>query len=329
MNEILSRQHFHSKARAPSLDHSCHDLGLEAENTLGEEQPPGIDLVNEPQEWISGFDAGFNNRPLVPGNIEQYCEGYMHGQEAWKKPAASPSLSSATSEFPSFGLLDADTIDPHLLHLDASNDDDLFKTPTQFTIATRSVDLQETTGHRECNHPLSLSTGGLPRSNIQLSGLLAQCPPHALSDRTHELERGSGHLDINPCRFDDNSLYTTASDIHAASTPAPSWTPINAHKASHARSAPTARTPSPPLVTYDPYGNMNHMSPCVRRSLSMAKRARAAAELLESQGISSAAAAAVADAAHWEKKARRRQAKNDSQNRIRAEQRASKLTRRI
>ena len=327
MNELLSRQHFDSKAQAPSPDHGYHDLGLGAENTLSEEQTAGIDLVNEPQEWISGFDAGFNNRPLVPGNTQQYCEGYMHGQHAWKTPAASPSLSSATSELSSFGILDADTIDPRLLDLDASNDDDLFKMPTQLTIATRSVDSHKTTGHRDCDHPLSLSTSGLSRSNMQLSGSLAQCPPPALSDGTHELERGSGHLDINSCRFDDNSLYTKASDIHKASTPAPSWTPINVHKASHARSAPTARTPSPPLVTHVAHENVNHMSPCVRRSLSMAKHARVAAELLGSQGILGAAAASVAEAAHWEKKARRRQAKNDSQNRIRAEQRAVKLAR--
>lgn len=281
--------------------------------------------MNEPQEWISGFDAGFNNRPLVSGNTRQFCDGYLHGQHAWQDPAASPSLSSATSALSSFGSPDANTIDPHLLELNASNDDDLFKTPTQLTNATRSVDSQSTTGRRECNDPLSLSTGGLPRSNIQLSGSLAQCPSHALSDRTHELERGSGHLDINPCRFNDNSLYMTASGIRKASTPAPSWTPINAHKVSHARSAPTARTPSPPLVTYTAHGNTNNMSPCVRRSLSMAKHARVAAEFLVSQGILGAAASAVAEAAHWEKTARRRQAKNDSQNRIRAEQRAGKL----
>lgn len=327
MNKLLSRQHFHSKAQALSPDHNYHDLGLEAENSFGEEQPAGIDLVHEPQEWISGFDAGFNNRPLVSGNTQQYCDGYLHGQHAWQDPAASPSLSLATSELSSFGSLDADTIDPHLLDLDASNDDDLFKTPMQLTIANCSVDLQKTTGHRECNHPLSQSTGGPPGSNIQLSGSLAQCPPQALSDGTHELERRSGHLDIDPCRFDDNSLYTTASAIHEASTPAPSWTPINAQKASHARSASTARTPSPPLVTADAYGNMNHMSPCVRHSLSMAKHARVAAELFGCQGIFGAAANAVAEAAHWEKKARRRQAKNDSQNRIRAEQRAGKLAR--
>jgi len=327
LNELLSRQHFHSKAQAPSPDQNHQDLGLEAENTLGEEQLAGIDLVNEPQEWISGFDAGFNNRPLVPGNTQEYCEGYMHGQHAWKDPAVSPSLSPAASEVFKLTSPDANTIDPKLLDLNGFVDDDLFKTPAQLTTATCLVDQQKSTGHHECNHPLSLSTGGLPRSNIQLSGPLTQCPPHALSDGTHELKRRSDHLDINTCRFDDNSLYTTASDIHEASTPAPSWTPINAHKASHACSAPTARTPSPPLVTADAYGSMNHMSPCVRRSLSMAKHARVAAELLGSQGILGAAAASVAEAAHWEKKARRRQAKNDSQNRIRAEQRAGKLAR--
>ena len=143
MNELLSRQHFHSKAQALSPDHDYCDLGLEAENTVEADQTAGIDLVNEPHEWISGFDAGFNNRPLVSGNTQQYCDGYLHGQHAWQDPAASPSLSLATSELSSFGSLDADTIDPHLLDLDASNDDDLFKTPMQLTIANCSVDLQK------------------------------------------------------------------------------------------------------------------------------------------------------------------------------------------
>ncbi|GAB7330913.1 hypothetical protein MBLNU13_g02435t1 [Cladosporium sp. NU13] len=281
------------------LDQNYLGLGLKAETTLGEKQPAEIDLVNEPQKWISGFDAGFNNRPLVPGNTQQYCEGYMHGQHAWKNPAASPSLSSAASEVSSFGSLDADTIDPRLLDLNASSDDDLFKTPTQLTATTCSVERN---------------------SNMQISS-----PSHA---RMQDSERGFGRfLDMNPSSI-DVPLSTTASNIHEAFESAPSWTPINAHKVPRVRSAPTARTSSPPLVTCDAYGNMNHMSPCVRRSLSMAKHARVAAELLESQGISGAAAAAVADATHWEKKARRRQAKNDSQNRIRAEQRAGKLARR-
>jgi hypothetical protein len=56
----------------------------------------------------------------------------------------------------------------------------------------------------------------------------------------------------------------------------------------------------------------------------MAKHARVEAELLESQGNLDAAAAAVVDAAHWEKKARRLQSKNESQRRIRAQKRAGK-----
>ena len=299
MDEFLSRQDFHSKAQALSPDHDYHDLGLKTENTVGAEQTAGIDLVNEPHEWISGFDAGFNNRPLVSGNTQQYCEGYMHGQHAWESPAAS--LSSAASEVSGIGSLDANTIDPHLLDLTASTDDDLFKTPTQLTTTTTTI----CSGIRKITSSISSSS-------------------HAEMQNS---ERGSGHLGMNSNSV-DVPLSTTASNIYEAPGPAPSWTPINGHKVSRVRSAPTARMPSPPLVTSDVHGIMNHMSPCVRRSLSMAKHARVAAELLESQGILGAAAAAVADAAQWEKKARRRQAKNDSQNRIRAEQRAGKLARR-
>lgn len=221
----------------------------------------------------------------------------MHGQHAWETPAAS--LSSAASEVSSIGSLDADTIDPHLLDLTASPNDDLFKTPMQLT-TTSSYD------DRKITSPIPSSS----HAGVQNS------------------ERGSGHLLSMNSNSIDVPLSTTASNIHEALGSAPSWTPINGHKVSRVRSAPTARMPIPPVVTSDVHGIMNHMSPCVRRSLSMAKHARVAAELLESQGILGAAAAAVADAAQWEKKARRRQAKNDSQNRIRAEQRAAKLARR-
>ena len=251
-------------------------------------------------EWILGFDSGFNNRPLVSENSRQYCEGYLHGQQAWKDPAASPSLSSAASESSSLASLDADTIDPRLLDLNVYADEDLFKTPTQPLTATCSDDRKDKIDKREC---------------------------HATPYETHKAERGSGHLlDINSTST-DFPFPTTASDEHEAFIPAPSWTPINARELSRVRSAPNARTPSPPLVTYDARGHINHMSPCVRLSLSMAKHARVAAEFLESQGRLDAAATAVVDAAHWEKKARRRQAKNESQNRIRAQQRENKSLR--
>ena len=55
------------------------------------------------------------------------------------------------------------------------------------------------------------------------------------------------------------------------------------------------------------------------------KRARVEADLLRSQGRLDAAAAAAVEAAHWEKKAHRRQCQTESQRRIRASVRARKL----
>jgi hypothetical protein len=303
LNALLSRQHFHTEAQEPSSDHNYHDLGLEAENILGKEQTPGIDLLNEPQEWILGFDAGFNNRPLVSGNTRQYCEGYSHGQQAWQDPSASPSLSSAASESSKLASLDADTIDPHLLDFDVYADDDLFKTPTQPTIATRSDGRRSNIVNHECNNMSSPSLGGLHQSNGQVQG-------------SHP---SSGLIfDMN---YSGVGASPTASNVYKAP---PSWTPVNARQNSRPCSAPTARTPNPPLVTYDTHESICHTSPCVRRSLSRAKHARVEAELLQSQGNVDAAAAAIVDAAHWEKKARRLQSKNESQRRIRAQKRAGK-----
>lgn len=303
MNALLSRQHFHNEAQEPSLDHNYHDLGLEAEIALGEEQPTGIDLLNEPQKWILGFDAGFNNRPLVSGNTEQYCEGYSHGQQAWQDPSASPSLSSAASESSNLASLNADTIDPHLLDFDVCVDDDLFKTPTQLTTVD---DRKSNTVKRECNNISSPSLGRPHQSNVQAQG----------SHPSPGFLLGVNHSGVGAS--------TTANNVHRASMLPPSWTPINAHKVSRPYSAPTAHTPNPPLATYDAHESITHTSPCVRCQLSMAKHARAEAELLESQGDLDAAAAAVVDAARWEKKARRLQSKNESQRRIRAQKRAGK-----
>jgi hypothetical protein len=306
LNAFLSRQHLHTEAQELSPDHNYHDLGLQAENILDKEQTPGIDLLNEPQEWILGFDAGFNNRPLVSGNTEQYCEGYSHGQQAWKDPAASSSLSSAANESSNLASLDADTIDPRLLDFDVYANGDLFKTPTQPIIATRSDGRKSNIVERNCNNISSPSLGGPRQSNVQLSG------SHPSSGLL---------LDMNYSGVDAS---TTANNAHKASMLPPSWTPINTHRASRPYSAPTARTPNTPLATYDAHESITHTSPCVRRSLSMAKHARVEAELLESQGNLDAAAAAVVDAAHWEKKARRLQSKNESQRRIRAQKRAGK-----
>jgi hypothetical protein len=322
LNALLRQQHFDIKALEISPNHKYHGLEPEAEHSFGDGQALGIYLINEPQEWINGFDAGFNNRPFSSNNTRQYCEGYLHGQHAWRNPTASPSLSSTASEVSSLASLDAGTIDPKLLDVEIHADDQLLKTPTQLNTATLSDDWKGSIGNRAGTSKLSPSLSSPPQSNTHMSHSTAPSPSHA---GVREAGRGSGRLldtNFSSLHF---SLPATAGNAHEAITPAPSWTPVNAHETPHIRSAPTRRTSSSPLFTYNAHGNVNHMSPCVRRSLSMAKQARVAAELLGSQGRSDAAAAAVVHAASWEKKARRRQAKNESQNRIRAQERAKKL----
>jgi hypothetical protein len=320
LNDHLGRQHFQRQAQGLSPDHHYHDLAPEAEDLSCKEQPPEIDLVNEPQAWILGFDAGFNNRPLVSGNTLQYLEGYVNGQHAWRDPAASPSPSSTASESSSWASHYTDTIDPYLLDLDARADEDLFKTPTPLTTATRSGDRKSNIPNHEFNNTLSLPLGGLHQSNRKVHGSPTPSPSPA---GMHDSAPGSGHLPDMKSSSLDFPLSTTASNTHKAYLPSPSWMLINAHRISRAHSAPAARPTEGPTA-YNAHGSMDHECPSVRHSLSMAKQARVEAELFKSQGKLDEAAAAAVDAAHWEKKARRRQSKNESQRKMRAQKRARK-----
>lgn len=323
MRALLGEQHFRAEAPELSPNYDQHILGLEAKHHPREEQTPEIDLVKEPQDWINGFDAGFNNRPFVSGNTQQYCDGYVHGQHTWYNPTVYPSFTSVATEASILKSLNAGVIDPKLLDLDAS-DDDLFRTPPKLTAVTRSIDGQSNIGNLECTEPPSTSLSDPSRSTPQAPGSLAPQFSHAMSDDGHETARVPTHLLGTDSSGLDSPVLTTARNIHETSITRQLRTPINSRKISGARSTPIRRMIRSPLLVHDVEGNIMPMSLYVRRGLSMANDARAAAEVFISQGEHDAAAAAVENATQWEKKARRRQTKNESQNRIRAQKRLGK-----
>ena len=291
---------------------------------MGEGQTPGIDLVKEPQEWINGFDAGFNNRPLILGNTRQYCKGYLDGQHAWHNPVVSPSLSSTATEASSSSSLYPETIDPRLLDLNASEYDDVVKTPTQLTVGAHLADGPSNI----VNEPHSLPLGSSSHDIIQPPESNAPRPSSPSND-VREAVPGFGHQSGHNNSVLETQLPVDALDVHDVfiSQQLQAGNPFQAHKASRASQVPTSYTLRPPPLPLNAQGNIASMSMSVRWRLAMAKDARRAADLFESQGNLDAAAAAVIDATRWEKTARRRQGKNESQNRIRAQKRAQKKAR--
>jgi hypothetical protein len=233
----------------------------------------------------------------------------------------SPSLSSTATEVSSLTSFYADSIDPRLLDLDASEHDDVLKTPTQLTVGTHFDDRQSNIGNHECDGPPSSSLGSPPQSVIQTPESPA---PSYQSDEMYEAVHGLGNLFGQDSGSLFNPLPTTANDVHEAFKPQrlQMGIPFNAHKA--LREHLTPMTQRPPLAFRDVHGNIASMSTGVRWRISMAKSARLRAEFFESQGNVDAAAAAGMDAILWERKARKRQIKNESQNRIRARKRAKK-----
>jgi len=282
-------------------------------------------LVKEPQEWINGFDAGFNNRPFLSGDTPEYCKGYLDGQHAWQNPVASPSLSSTATEVSNLSSLFSDTIDPRLLDLDASGHDDVLNTPTQLTVDTCLADKRNNFCDRECDG-LPLPSLVKPLRRIILTPKSHAQRPLSPSDDMYNAVQELEHLFDHDTRSLGNSLSPTASGLDGAfiSQRLQIGDPLQAHRASSAPPALDTYTLRLPLR--DARRNIAPMSTGVRWRLSMANHARNAADFLKSQGNIDAAATAANDATQWEKMARRRQTKNESQNRIRAQQRAAKRT---
>jgi hypothetical protein len=286
-----------------------------------EEPTHEIDLVKEPQEWINGFDAGFNNRPFLSSNTPQYCKGYSDGQHAWQNPVASPSLSSTATESSSLTSLYSDCIDPRLLDLDASGHDDVPNTPTQLTVGTCLADMQSNFG--ECDGLPLPSLVNPFQSITHAPKSHAQCPSYPSDDMYDAVQELEHLFDDDPSSF-GIPLSPIASRLNEAFIPQrlQIGEPFQAHRASSAPPALTTYTLRHPIRGAQ--RNNDSMSTGVRWRLSMANHAQNAAGFFESQGNFNAAAAAATDATHWEKKARRRHTKNQSQNRIRAQQRAAK-----
>lgn len=222
---------------------------------------------------------------------------------------------------------DAVAIDPQLLGLDPS-DDDFCQTPTQPHSLAQSVDTQINTAMNNFDELSPILLGDLHQDYERAS---QSSTPHR-SAVVLDAPRGFGHFHDMDFSSLDFSFPTTksASISQKASTHAYQYlprTPTKSQTVPYARSAPAAYEFRQPTIPYDDHQHGAPISHCVRHSLSAAKSARLEADLLTSRGDIDAAASAFSNAMHWEKKARRRQQKDDSQKRIRAQKRAKKSAR--
>lgn len=227
-------------------------------------------------------------------------------------------MSSAATESSGLTSLDAAVIDPQLLELDAF-DDDCCQTPTQPRSLAQPVD----TAMNNFSELSPILLGDLHQDYERAS---QASTPHR-SAVVLDAPRGFGHFHDMDFSSLDFSVFTnqSASITQKASTHAHPYfprTPTKSQVIPHARSAPAAYEFCQPIIPYDDHQHGAPISPCVRHSLSAAKSARLEADLLTSRGDIDAAASAFSNAMHWEKKARRRQQKDDSQKRIRAQKRA-------
>lgn len=289
-----------------------------------------IDLVEEPEEWIEGFDAGFAGRPFAYGNTEQYHKGYLDDQHEWLDQTTSPATASVFTEIPSPARFDATLIDPQLLALDAS-DDDPFKTPTQSSQTIHRFSDHGSTVNNDHDDIPPLFLRDSSQKTVQISS--PPSPPRMppTLDGTYHSNGPRPHADFNFSRLDlslsspGGKLQTASSTVHEQQF----RTPTKGRAARRRVPVPASIqfALSRPLSPFVGSQDRLSMSPGVRRSLSEAKRARYTANFLSSQGDDTAAAVAAAKATTCEKKARRLQSKNNSQRRIRAKQRANPVKR--
>jgi hypothetical protein len=246
----------------------------------------------------------------------------MDGQVLWEDPAESMCSSSVATEASGFSFLDADFIDSEFSALYSTDDDDQ-RTPKQSSSVIGSVDRQNNMVNRERDELSPHSHGVIPWDDVRAFKPSTPRRLTAILGETYRPVRGFKRLFDMDFSNLDLSIPMTPSTAQTASIQAhPSLfeTLTNSHAVPYAHSAPAA----PAFTPHDQYQHSTLASPCVRRNLSAAKSARFQSDLLAAHGQLEAAAAAISNAKHWEKKARRRQDKNDSQNRIRALQRAKK-----
>jgi hypothetical protein len=302
-----------------------HDLGLGDEGYSRRGNISQIDFIQDPQDWINGFDAGFANLPLGAGHTQQYCEGYMDGQILWEDPAESMFSSSVATEASGFFSLDADIIDSEFSALHSSDDDHHQRTPKQLSSVIGSADTQSNIFIRK-RDALSPHLHGVPWDDVRAFEPSTPRRSTAILGETYQPVRGFERvfdMDFSNLNLSIPMTPSTAQTASIQAHPLLFETPTNSHAVPYAHSAPAA----PAFTPHDQYQHSMLASPCVRRNLSAAKSARFQSDLLAAHGQLEAAAAAISNAKHWEKKARRRQDKNDSQNRIRALQRAKKPAR--
>jgi hypothetical protein len=236
-------------------------------------------------------------------------------------------LSSAATEAPSLTWSDASAIDPRLLDIAAFDDDDLFKTSTQSNTVVRSADRQSEPFIGNVNDSPPLPSAHFPQDHVQaLTSLVPRFSTVSYDDMPNPRGGFGILLDTDPSEL-NCPLSTTVTIPQKASINAcqrQHTSPTKSGVVLHALSAPVLHTLRLPFSPQHDVQQSAIISACVRRNLSAAQSARRAADLYASWGDNDAAAHAIADAMHWEKQARRRQKKNDSQNRIRALKRVKK-----
>lgn len=307
-DELFGQQHDQTEFSRQSPDYAQHGFTLSENDPDYFGRSADIDLVEESEDWIKGFDAGFASRPFACGNTEEYHKGYLDGQHEWLDQATSPATASVFTNTSSPAPLDADLIDPQLVALDASNDDP-FTTPTQFI---QPVSSHENDPAHNNSDLTTLFLDGSAQQHVQLSS--------PAIPRLRVTPVGGTDFHANGLDF---SIPSAPSTWHAPKSVNQFKTPTKGRAVRRqipdsARFALSQRLS--PLIEKQ---HSFPMSPDVRRSLSEANAAWFASSVLSSQGDASAAAIAAAKATTWEKKARRRQSKNYSQSKIRARRRAN------
>ncbi|KAM0716938.1 hypothetical protein Q7P37_006790 [Cladosporium fusiforme] len=283
-----------------------------------------IDLVEQPCDWISGFDSGFGNRPFVSGNSHDYTQGYIDGQMASCTPTASSSLALSAANDTNFGPLEHAASRPGaVLQQNAQRQHLIANSQTEF-LNTQAIPLDVSSGYPGYSPPL-----------FALPNEFACSPANSYSEsdasyvvrtdaqKTYAAPSLNGPEDtlLRPANdFPDTSQIASLACI--GSPAQVSLTPERSADISTQLSVPSSNADILHPLTVAPkaqlIGRCPEVSSTVQANLSAAHHARVESRQLVEQGDSDGATQALALALLHEKKARRRHAQNQSQRKLRA-----------
>lgn len=216
-DELFGQQHNQDDSGTQSPDYTHQYSAPEASSQEIFGRSTEIDLVEESEEWISGFDAGFTGRPFGSGNTEQYHKGYLDGQHEWLDQITSPATASVFTETSSPAQFDATLIDPQLLALDASHDDPLI-TPTQSSQITQDFSGHSSTVSDDHKDVPPLFISDASQENVQESSPVTPRPLNTPFGGTHPANGRQSRPELSSSRF-DLCLSSPVSKLHAASSP--------------------------------------------------------------------------------------------------------------